>query len=127
MHSKKSVICTVTAALAISIGLAAFGGTAFADPSYRAQNAWQHQARWQHHNWQNGDWQHHAWQHQRFYHHSRYGYGQYDHGWYGYHHDWRHRHYGNVGYRAPSTRAYYAPSVLSFSINLPLSAGPNGH
>lgn len=124
MHSRKSVIRTATAALAISIGLAAFGGTALADPSYRTPGTWQHQA-YQQHNWQNNGWQRHVWQHRRFYHHSRYHYGQYDHAWY--HHDWSYRRDGNSGYHAPRARAYYAPSVLAFGINLPPPAGQYGH
>lgn len=124
MYSRKSVIRTAVAALVIGAGLAAFGGTALADPSYRSQNAWQEQ----------------AWQHQSFWQHSRYHYGHYDHGRFGrvryhqrwdhqgwHHYDWSSRHDGNVAYRAPAVRAYNAPSGVSFTINLPLDAGLNGH
>ena len=127
MRSNKAIIRTMAAALAIGIGLAAFGGTALADPGYHAQGAWQHQGhqqgRQQHRRQDN--WQRHGWQRHGNYQHSQYRGGQADNGWQ--HQRWEPPHYNREGYHVTGTSGYYAAPALSFSISLPLAGGYYGH
>jgi hypothetical protein len=127
MRSNKSMIRTTAAALAIGLGLAAFGGTALADPGYQAQGGWHRQGQqqgWQQPRRQN-NWQRHGWQNRGNYQHSRYHGGWGNNGWQ--HQRWGHPHYDREGYHVMGTQGYYAPPALSFSINLPLAGGQYGH
>ncbi len=65
MRSNKSIIRTTTAALAIGIGLAAFGGTALANPGYHPQGGWQQQGHQQGHQQGQQHGQQNHWQRQR--------------------------------------------------------------
>lgn len=143
MRSNKSIIRTTAAALAIGIGLAAFGGTALANPGYHPQGGWQHQGhqQGQQQSHQQNNWQRHGWQHQGNYQQSRYNGHQGQNGWQ--HQRWgqphynrqngrqhQHRgqpHYNREGYHVTGTQGYYAPSALAFSINIPLTRGQYGH
>lgn len=125
MTSKTMTIRAAAAAVAISFGLAAFGGTALADGYHHADGGWQHQGRqqdrggWQHNDWNHRDRQDHGWQH------SRYHYRHNDGGW---RHEGRdHPRYDHEGYHATRVQGYYAPSALSMSINLPVALGLYGH
>lgn len=127
MRSNKSIIRTTAAALAIGIGLAAFGGTALANPGYHPQGGWQHQGhqQGQQQSHQQNNWQRHGWQHQGNYQQSRYNGHQ---GQNGRQHQHRGQpHYNREGYHVTGTQGYYAPSALAFSINIPLTSGQYGH
>lgn len=94
----KAAIRTAIAALALGVGLVAFGGTAFADPPW-AHDGW-------HHHWRDHGWYRHD------------DDDRYDRGYpppviYA-------PPPPPVYYAPPPPPVYYAPPALSFGINIPL-------
>lgn len=101
MNRTTSCIHTAITVLAVGIGLAAFGATAFADPPP----------------WAHGGWRHHGWYH-----------GDDDDGGYrAYPPPPVYYAPPPPVYYAPPPPVFYAPPALSFGINIPLGGDRDGH